>query len=58
MFYFLAISGFCSGILASFLGIGGGIVLVPLLVALGYAPIQAVATSTLAIAITAILRHK
>ncbi len=50
----IAISGLFSGILAGFLGIGGGIVLVPLLVAFGYFPIQAVATSALAIAITAI----
>ena len=49
----LAVSGLFSGIMAGFLGIGGGTVMVPLLVTLGYEPIQAVATSTLAIAITA-----
>jgi hypothetical protein len=47
-------TGLFSGILAGFLGIGGGTVLVPLLVALGYQPVQAVATSTLAIVITAV----
>ena len=45
--------GVFTGILAGFLGIGGGTVLVPLLLLLGYSPIQAVATSSLAIAITA-----
>lgn len=47
-------AGLFAGILAGFLGIGGGTVLVPLLVALGYQPIQAVATSSLSIVITAI----
>ncbi len=49
-----AVAGLFAGILAGFLGIGGGTVLVPLLVALGYQPIQAVATSGLSIVITAI----
>lgn len=50
----LAGGGLVSGILAGLLGIGGGVILVPLLVTLGYAPIQAVATSSLAILITSI----
>lgn len=50
----LATGGLIAGILAGFLGIGGGTVLVPLLVALGYTPVQAVATSSLAILITSI----
>ncbi|BAZ42293.1 hypothetical protein NIES4101_82610 [Calothrix sp. NIES-4101] len=50
----LLIGGLLSGILAGFLGIGGGTILVPIQVALGYPPIQAVATSSLAIVITAI----
>jgi uncharacterized membrane protein YfcA len=50
----LVISGLFSGILAGFLGIGGGTVLVPILVALGYAPVQAVATSSVAIVITSL----
>ncbi len=51
--FILGVGGLCAGILAGFLGIGGGTVMVPLLVALGYQPIQAVATSALAITITA-----
>ena len=50
----LATAGLIAGILAGFLGIGGGTVLVPLLVALGYTPVQAVATSSLSIVITAL----
>ncbi|MEB3150502.1 MAG: sulfite exporter TauE/SafE family protein [Sphaerospermopsis sp.] len=50
----LILGGLFSGILAGFLGIGGGTILVPLLIALGYTPVQAVATSSLAIVITAI----
>lgn len=49
----LASGGLCAGILAGFLGIGGGTVLVPFLVALAYQPVQAVATSSLAIIVTA-----
>ena len=50
----LASGGLVSGVLAGLLGIGGGVILVPLLVTLGYTPLQAVATSSLAILITAI----
>lgn len=50
----LAIGGLVSGVLAGFLGIGGGVVLVPLLVTLGYTPVQAVATSSLGILINSI----
>ncbi|NMF86547.1 sulfite exporter TauE/SafE family protein [Nodosilinea sp. P-1105] len=48
----LALGGIFSGVLAGFLGIGGGVVLVPMLVAFGYVPVQAVATSSLAILVT------
>lgn len=50
----LVASGLFSGLLAGILGIGGGTVLVPLLVALKYTPLQAVATSSLAIVITSL----
>jgi uncharacterized protein len=50
----LALGGLVSGLLAGLFGIGGGTVLVPLLVAVGYSPLQSVATSTLAIVITAL----
>ncbi|MBE9079435.1 sulfite exporter TauE/SafE family protein [Romeria aff. gracilis LEGE 07310] len=48
----LAVTGLASGILAGFLGIGGGVLLVPMLVYLGYSPIQSAATSSLAILVT------
>ena len=51
---FLALIGLVCGILSGFLGIGGGTVLVPLLVTLGYTPIHATATSSLVVAITAL----
>lgn len=50
----LAVSGLFAGVLAGFLGIGGGTVLVPLLVTLGFEPVQSVATSSLSIVITAL----
>lgn len=49
-----AFAGLVAGILAGFLGIGGGTVLVPFLVALNYSPVQSVATSSLSILITSI----
>src|SRR6476469_1566739 len=50
----LGAAGIFAGILAGLLGIGGGPAIVPLLVALKYAPVHAVATSGLSIVITAI----
>jgi uncharacterized protein len=50
----LACGGLVSGILAGLLGIGGGIILVPLLVTLGYTTVQAVATSSMVIVISSI----
>lgn len=50
----LATGGLVAGIMAGLLGIGGGVILVPLLVTLGYTPVQAVATSSLAILITSV----
>ncbi len=49
----LGAAGLFAGILAGFLGIGGGTVLVPFLLRLGYEPVQAFATSALSIVITA-----
>lgn len=50
----LTSGGVVSGILAGLLGVGGGSILVPLLVALDHTPIQAVATSSLVILITSL----
>lgn len=50
----LVAGGLISGIIAGLLGIGGGIITIPLLVTLGYSPVQAIATSSLAIVITSI----
>lgn len=49
----LVFCGLGAGLLSGLLGIGGGAVLVPLLLLLGHAPLQAIATSSLAIIVTA-----
>lgn len=50
----LVVGGLVSGILAGILGIGGGSVLVPLMVSLGFTPINAIGTSSLAILLTSL----
>ena len=50
----LGAAGLFAGIMAGFLGIGGGTLLVPILLVLGYQPVEAVATSSLSIVITAL----
>lgn len=49
----LLLCGFGVGTLAGILGVGGGIILVPILVGLHYSPLHAVATSSLCVAMTA-----
>jgi len=49
----LAVVGLLAGVLAGFLGIGGGTVMVPVMVAVGLTGVQAVGTSTLAILVIA-----
>lgn len=54
------ISGFFIGVAASFTGLGGGFLMVPLLVAMGYTAQRAVGTSFLAILIisaSAVVSH-
>lgn len=51
----LGLVGLLAGVLAGFLGIGGGTVMVPVMVALGLSGVQAVGTSTLAIALIALV---
>jgi uncharacterized protein len=50
----LMIGGLVSGMLAGVLGIGGGSVLVPLMVYVGFSPINAIGTSSLAILLTSL----
>jgi uncharacterized protein len=50
----LSFWGLFSGLLAGVFGIGGGIVLVPIIKTFGYSPVQAVATSSLAIIMTSL----
>ena len=45
--------GIVAGLLSGLLGIGGGLILVPLLIALGHSPLLAVSTSSAAIVLTA-----
>jgi uncharacterized membrane protein YfcA len=52
--FILGGAGLAAGILAGFLGIGGGTIVVPILLALGYQPVEAIATSSLSIMITAL----
>lgn len=50
----LILLGLFSGLLAGVFGVGGGVVLVPIIKALGFTPVQAVATSSLAIILTSL----
>jgi uncharacterized protein len=51
----LALVGVAAGVLGGILGIGGGTIMVPVMVALGLPGIQAVGTSTLAILVIALV---
>lgn len=51
--WWLPLAGLAVGLAASFTGLGGGFLVVPLLVALGYTPQRAVGTSFVAILVVA-----
>jgi uncharacterized protein len=51
----LSAGGLLAGILAGLLGLGGGVFLVPFLIQLGFAPVQAAATSSLSILVTSLV---
>lgn len=58
---FAVVLGLCTGVLSAVFGVGGGILFVPVLVALGLGQIEAEATSLLAIIPTAAVgaaRHR
>ncbi len=50
----LACGGLATGVLAALAGVGGGLLLVPLMVAVGLSPLEAVATSALVMTINAL----
>lgn len=52
--WLLALGGLGGGLLAGLFGIGGGIILVPLLTTLGYPGVQAVGTSSLSVILVAL----
>lgn len=52
--WLFALGGLGAGLLAGLFGIGGGIVLVPFLTALGYSGVQAIGTSSLSIVLTSL----
>jgi uncharacterized membrane protein YfcA len=50
----LVLTGLAVGVLAGILGLGGGVFLVPILVAFGFSPLSAVATSSVPVFISAV----
>jgi uncharacterized membrane protein YfcA len=50
----LVLTGFIVGVLAGILGLGGGVFLVPILVAFGFSPLSAVATSSVPVFVSSV----